>query len=81
MATKTKLQIKPVDNWILIDRKEARDKTDGGIILPEQAKGKSLIGTVVAAGPGTHLAGIFVKMNVKPGTVFYMEHMQGMKSR
>merc|ERR1712241_129833 len=42
----------PLFDRIVVQRVEAATKTKGGILIPEQAKGKVLEGTVVAAGPG-----------------------------
>ena len=38
MATKTKVNIRPLGDRVLIQRAEAEDKTAGGILLPESAK-------------------------------------------
>jgi chaperonin GroES len=51
-ATKTKISIKPLEDRVVIQPKEAEEKTASGIYLPEGAKEKPLVGTVVAVGPG-----------------------------
>jgi len=46
------MNLKPLDDRIVIKQLEAEEKTTGGIILPDSAKEKPLIGTVVAIGSG-----------------------------
>lgn len=44
--------ITPLGNFVLVRTKESLSSTDGGILLPEQAKERPTEGVVVAAGPG-----------------------------
>lgn len=46
------LQLRPLDDRIVVRRLEAEEKTAGGIILPDNAKEKPQRGEVVTAGPG-----------------------------
>ncbi len=46
------MKIKPLADRILIKPSPADDKTKGGIILPDTAKEKPVVGEVVAIGPG-----------------------------
>jgi chaperonin GroES len=46
------MKLKPLDDRIVIKQSEAEEKTSGGIILPDAAREKPQIGTVVATGPG-----------------------------
>ncbi|MEX2215427.1 MAG: co-chaperone GroES [Phycisphaeraceae bacterium] len=46
------MNIKPLDDRILIKPEEADDKTAAGLYLPESAKEKPMMGKVVATGPG-----------------------------
>ena len=60
------MKLKPLDDRIVIKQSEAEEKTAGGIILPDTAKEKPQIGTVVAIGPGKVLDdGTRAKMSVK----------------
>ena len=52
MATKTKVNIRPLGDKVLVQRAEAEAKTAGGILLPESAKDKPKEGKVVAVGKG-----------------------------
>ena len=52
MATKTKVNIRPLGDRVLVQRLEAEEKTAGGILLPESAKEKPKEGVVVAVGEG-----------------------------
>lgn len=46
------MKVKPLENRILIKPREADEKTEGGIYLPDSAKEKTHDGTVVAVGEG-----------------------------
>lgn len=46
------LTIKPLEDRVIIEPKEAEEKTASGIIIPDSAKEKPMEGTVVAVGPG-----------------------------
>lgn len=60
------MKLRPLDDRIVIKQSEAEEKTAGGIILPDAAKEKPQIGTVVAIGPGKLLDdGARGKMSVK----------------
>lgn len=60
------MKLKPLEDRIVVKPKEAEEKTAGGIVLPEAAKEKPLMGTVVAVGPGKLLdSGKRGEMSVK----------------
>ncbi len=62
------MKIKPLADRIVIKPSPADEKTKGGIILPDTAKEKPVIGEVVAAGPGRKTDdGKTVPMEVKVG--------------
>lgn len=46
------MNIKPLNDRVLVLRVEEEQKTVGGIIIPDTAKEKPQEGKVVAAGPG-----------------------------
>ena len=46
------MNIKPLNDRILVLRIEGEQKTSGGIIIPDTAKEKPLEGKIIAAGPG-----------------------------
>ena len=46
------MQLKPLDDRIVVKPIEAEETTAGGIVLPDAAKEKSQRGEVVAVGPG-----------------------------
>lgn len=68
-----KLNIRPLDDRVVVEQSEAEDKTPGGIVLPDTAKEKPQRGKVLAIGPGKLLKnGERGKMSVKVGDeVFY----------
>jgi len=62
------VNIKPLEDRVLIEPVEAEEKTASGIIIPDSAKEKPQKGVVVALGPGNK----DVTMEVKKGdTVLY----------
>ncbi|MEW6511637.1 MAG: co-chaperone GroES [Bacteroidota bacterium] len=46
------MKIKPLADRVVIKPAPAEEKTKGGIILPDTAKEKPVVGEVVAVGPG-----------------------------
>ncbi|MHC4605697.1 MAG: co-chaperone GroES [Planctomycetota bacterium] len=44
--------LKPLRDRVLVERREAEEKTAGGIVLPDTAKDKPKEGKVVAVGTG-----------------------------
>lgn len=72
-ATAEKTTIHPIDDRVVVQPSEAKDKTDSGIILPESAKEKPLTGKVIAVGPGKlNDDGSRSELSVKKGdTVLY----------
>src|SRR5512139_50125 len=48
------MNLKPLQDWAVIRRSEAEERTSGGIIIPEVAKEKPLEGIIVAIGPGRY---------------------------
>lgn len=49
---KTKLNIRPLHDKIIVRRDEAEDRTDSGIYIPEGGKEKPKSGVVEAVGDG-----------------------------
>lgn len=53
MATKAKVDFKPLGNMVVVQPSDAEEQmSSGGIYLPDTAKEKPQEGTIVAAGPG-----------------------------
>ncbi len=62
------MKLKPLSDRIVIKPAAAEEKTKGGIILPDTAKEKPVVGEVVAVGPGkVSDDGKKVPMEVKVG--------------
>ncbi|MHC5144990.1 MAG: co-chaperone GroES [Planctomycetota bacterium] len=60
------MKLIPMEDRIVVKPQEAEEMTAGGIVLPDSAKEKPLIGTVVSVGPGKMLdSGNRGKMSVK----------------
>ncbi len=62
------MKIRPLQDRIIVKRKEEETKTAGGIVLPGSAAEKPSQGEVVAVGPGKPLDnGTVRKIDLKPG--------------
>jgi chaperonin GroES len=71
-----KLNLKPLDDRVVVKQGAAEERTAGGIVLPDTAKEKPQRGTVVAAGPGKMLdSGKRGALSIKVGDeVFYAKY-------
>jgi chaperonin GroES len=71
------MKLKPLDDRVVIKQSDAKEKTEGGIFLPDAAKEKPQIGKIVAAGPGKMLdSGKRSEMSVKKNDkVVYGKYM------
>lgn len=47
-----KINLKPLDDRVVVEPLEAEETTAGGIVLPDTAKERPQRGTVLAVGPG-----------------------------
>ncbi|MFT7617531.1 MAG: chaperonin GroES [Planctomycetota bacterium] len=62
------MNLKPLDDRVIIEAAKAESKTAGGIVLPDSAKEKPQEGKIIAAGPGVlNDDGKRTSMNVKKG--------------
>ena len=68
MSAKKNLNLKPLEDHLVVEPLDAEEKTAGGIFLPDSAKEKPQRGTVVAAGAGRLLDnGKLAEMSVGVG--------------
>lgn len=67
------MNLRPLENRLIVRPAKAEEKTKGGIIVPETAKDKPLRGEIVAAGPGkVSESGELIPTRVKVGdTILY----------
>ena len=62
------MRIRPLHDRILIERVEEKEKTTGGIIIPDTAKEKPMQGKVIAVGKGKVTEnGQVIALDVKEG--------------
>jgi chaperonin GroES len=47
-----KLNLRPLDDRVVVEPQEAEERTAGGIVLPDTAKERPQRGTVISVGPG-----------------------------
>jgi chaperonin GroES len=50
------MRLEPLGDKVVVKRMEAEDKTSGGIVLPDSARGKPQQGRVLSVGDGRLLA-------------------------
>jgi len=51
------INLRPLDDRVVVEPMDAEEVTAGGIVLPDTAKEKPQRGTVIAVGPGKLLEG------------------------
>ena len=70
------MNVRPLQDRILVRRVEEVEKTRGGIIIPDSAKERPLEGKVIAVGSGKRTEdGTLVKPDVKVGdTVLFARY-------
>ena len=62
------MNVRPLQDRILVRRVEEVEKTRGGIIIPDSAKERPLEGKVIAVGSGKRLEdGKLIQLDVKAG--------------
>lgn len=72
------MKLRPLRDQVLVQRAEADSETEGGLIIPDDAKTKSLHGKVLATGPGRFLDnGERQPLDVKVGDVVYFSAYTG----
>ncbi len=72
------MNVRPVDDRVVIEPLEKEEKTAGGIVLPDAAQEKPMRGKVVAAGPGKRLEdGTRAKMSLKVGDEVFFGKYSG----
>jgi len=71
------MELRPLDDRVVIKPSEAQEKTAGGIFLPDTAKEKPQIGRILWVGPGkVNEDGKRVPMSVRKGDeVVYGKYM------
>ncbi len=68
MASKIKMNLRPLADRVVVEPSEKEERTASGIILPETAKEKPQEGEVIAVGPGRRDdQGKLIPMDVKKG--------------
>jgi chaperonin GroES len=62
------MKLKPLGDRVVIKPSPAEEKTKGGIILPDTAKEKPVVGEIIAVGPGRRSdEGAIIPMELKVG--------------
>ena len=75
MTTATKVNIKPLEDRIVVTVQESEQTTASGIVIPDTAKEKPQEGTVLAVGPGRFENGQRLPLDIKEGdTVIFSKY-------
>ena len=75
MATATKVNIKPLEDRIVVTVLESEQTTASGIVIPDTAKEKPQEGTVLAVGPGRFENGQRLPLDIAEGdTVIFSKY-------
>jgi chaperonin GroES len=62
------MNVRPLQDRLLVRRVQEEEKTKGGIIIPDSAKERPLEGNVISVGSGKRLEdGTLVALDVKAG--------------
>jgi len=64
---KTKMNIRPLGDRVLVEPIEEKEQTVGGIIIPDSAKEKPMQGKVIAVGKKLDKDGKEISFDVKKG--------------
>jgi chaperonin GroES len=71
------MNLKPLDDRIVVRPNEAEQTTVSGLVIPDTAKEKPQLGEVLAVGPGrrSEQSGDIIPLDVKVGdTVYYSKY-------
>ena len=72
-----KVNLRPLDDRVVVQPLEAEETTAGGIVLPDSAKEKPQRGKVVAVGPGKLLdSGVRGALSVSVGDEVIFGHFR-----
>ncbi|MCE9548069.1 MAG: co-chaperone GroES [Planctomycetia bacterium] len=73
-------KLRPLDDRVVVEPVEAEERTAGGIVLPDAAREKPQLGTVLAVGPGKLLEnGQRGELSVAVGDRVYFAKYGGME--
>ncbi|EKD48919.1 MAG: hypothetical protein ACD_64C00068G0001 [uncultured bacterium] len=71
-------KIRPLADRVLVKRNPVEERTASGIIIPDAAKEKAQMGSVIAVGPGRKDAtGNTITLSVKEGDIVYFGKYAG----
>jgi len=75
VTTATKVNIKPLEDRIVVTVLESEQTTASGIVIPDTAKEKPQEGTVLAVGPGRFENGQRLPLDISEGdTVIFSKY-------
>ncbi len=71
MATATAVNIRPLEDKVLVTLNEAENTTASGLVIPDTAQEKPQQGTVMAVGPGkrSEQTGDLIPVDVNEGDI------------
>lgn len=75
------MRIKPLFDRVLIEEVGVKEKTSGGIFIPESAQEKPQLAIVVAVGNGNLIDGKEIKSQIKVGDKIIYSKFSGVECR
>ncbi|MFT4745373.1 MAG: chaperonin GroES [Nitriliruptoraceae bacterium] len=77
MATATAVNVRPLEDKVLVTLNESESTTASGLVIPDTAKEKPQQGTVIAVGPGkrSDTTGDLIPVDVEAGqTILFSKY-------
>jgi len=71
------MKIRPLHDRVIVKRIEEKERTKGGIIIPDSAKETPAEGKIVAVGPGKKEDGKVVALSVKVNDIVIFSKYAG----
>ncbi len=73
------MQLKPLNDRLVVEPIEQSDQTKSGLYLPDVAKEKPQTGKVIATGPGSFQDGKLIPMTVGVGDIVLFAKYSGIE--
>jgi len=74
------MNIKPLEDRVLVQSDKVKDKTDSGIFIPGAQEARVVYGTIIQVGPGKiDEKGVLISIPVKEGDRVIYDRSEGTK--
>ena len=72
------MNLEPLQDYVLVECDPEKEKSAGGIVIPENVKAPLITGRVIATGPGVYQDGVFIDVKVSAGQQILFEQTAGL---